>query len=276
MGFRIDPSALSFDTRKLAGSGEIIARAANNLLPNSAARDLSRTFNGLMDNPQFREIYQAVVPEGLQNVVGGFFGGDGQDIREMARRSDPLYTFHWKVVMPFGFPPMFVEDIVLPHRRIGVNQTRFANRTRHDPDFVDTGETTMRLYEDRHGSSTSFVENWMDLVEKNGYYGAPYEFKKPIVVVLMDSKRLPVIAAKIPKAWPTGMGDKNVNSQSGQITIDVEFTHGPLYWQFPGQQGFLSNLGVDTSKVFTGNLGPLSSQQANQLLSRGVARVLGF
>lgn len=226
------------------------ARKINDILP----RSIGKAAQDLLNNERFAKLYSKLVPDAEKRILEDLlFGGQGrgQVYRDLDARHEPQTDFWWSCILPFGFPPSYVEDAVIPVESIDSIHHQRKNRKRHDPGYVEIDSLTINFYEDRKGKTHDFLLKWKDLVEKDGYYGRPSDYKRDIILTLHDAKGNPVIIAICKKAWPSTISAINLQSEgSGRVRPEVTFPISTVEWEIPGRQSYLEKLGIEGTDIF--------------------------
>jgi hypothetical protein len=245
----------------IVGSAASIATNAVKLMGN---RFISDTL-GSIGGSNFRSAVQ-----GLVNF-GTFSNGLGQSM-DITARSDPLMQFNWAVILPFGLPPMYIEEADIPFEEIEQNAYHQGNRKRYDPGFVSLQTMSITFYEDSNGTVLQFLQNWKKLVQNGGYYGRPADYKKTIAVSLNDNNGNPVVIFQFLKCWPLHIGNISVNSDNGYVRIQVQFSTEQMEYQVVGSgNAFIGGSGGNSiSSYVTNNL----ARFANNAISSAVSGIV--
>ncbi len=227
---------------------------------------------GRIGGSSFRSAVQGLVD------YGTFTNGLGQSM-DITARADPLMQYNWAIILPFGLPPMFIEEADIPFEEIEQSAYHQGNRKRYDPGFVSLQTMSVTFYEDSNGTVLNFLKQWKSLVHSNGYYGRPADYKKTIAVSLNDNNGNPVVIFQFLKCWPLHIGNIAVNSDNGYVRLQVQFSTEQMDYQVVGSgNAFVggiggSGLGGMLQRYATNNLARIAGNAISSAVSSVVRSI---
>lgn len=146
---------------------------------------------------------------------------------------DPLLNFKWICTSlpfdaPFNLPVNYVEGIDLPFNNIAVgDKAHSASGYTYYPGTHDISSFSITFYEDVDASSSKYLHSWKTKVKDfdTGLYNLPTEYKRDIVIQLLDQGNNPVIQATLVGCWPSDTGNFSLNyTDSGRLTVTQTFS----------------------------------------------------
>jgi len=150
------------------------------------------------------------------------------DIQKILNLEDPLLAFKWVAkYLPFDLAPEFMEAIDLPFNNISVSEGQYVgSRFIYHPGTHTVSSFSATFYEDRSGRSTSWLNYWKSRVKnfETGAYGLPSQYKRNIIVTLLDQKNDAVITAKLIGCWPADTNPFSLNYSDGSARITNQQT----------------------------------------------------
>lgn len=205
----------------------------------------------LLSNPVINSIFNKFASDGLRQAVGDVISGGtsmSDPVKDLKERSDPHLSWHYSILLPFGLPPMYIEDVDIPLLKIESNPYHRANSKRYDPGFVDVDPVSIVFYEDIRGTVLAFLNNWRQLVvDPNGYYGRPSDYKRNIIISLHDPKGNPLVIFQCEGCWPSSINNISLQSDSNERTrITAEFSCDNVQYQVIGAgAGFVQDMNIN-------------------------------
>lgn len=195
-------------------------------------------------------------------------------LNKIQERGDPMLNIHWSVVMPFGLPPMYIEEASIPiFETVDTNPVQFGNRKRIDPGFVSVDNLELTFTDSTSGVVMAFLQQWRSLVEYMGYYGRPADYKKTITVLLHDSKGTVVMVFTFGNCWPISAGNLSLVSGSADaVKYPVQFSVERMRVEVVGQTSVarvLSDVGTSLSDQLRNRL----EYNARSMLSNGIRTI---
>lgn len=157
-------------------------------------------------------------------------------------RSDPLMNYNWYCDLPtidgvtLGWE--FVEEATLPLVEFEPMSNYRAGKMYHYPGHYSIGTLNLKLYEDSHGSATTFVDAWQRKIInlESGLYNTPYGpngFKKKISFTLLDVAKLTVMFVEYTGCWPSRPDSISLGSASSdRVVLSVEFSVDEMRLKF--------------------------------------------
>ena len=207
------PSSLDTLDDFRSNASEVILRSQN----------LSRVFTEEFGDP-------SDIPGAVQEVVNQIRNFDPLAL-EIDNRPDPQASFQWVAMLPYGFPPIYVEDANITFPQTDSLPFHVLNTKRYMPGFVDVEGISLTFYEDIFGTSLIYHLLWSELVrDSNGYYGDPFDYKRNIVVSLLDPSGKPTMNAKCIGIWPQGIGSIALGSDTDRVRIEVQYSTDDVQW----------------------------------------------
>lgn len=193
---------------------------------------------------------------------------------KLYERGEPMYNIHWSIVLPFGLPPMYVEEASIPvFETLDTNPIQYGNRKRIDPGFVSVDNMDITFSENASGSAMSFINYWRSLIEYQGFYGRPSDYKKTITVLLHDSKGNVAVVFTYKNCWPISTGALSLVSGATEIIkYPVQFSVESLRVEVVGTTS-VSTLLEQTGKSLADQLKDRLKNNATNLLTNGIRTV---
>ena len=155
----------------------------------------------------------------------------------MIRRLDPLFQHDWEVFMPtiggVSLRSEFVEEI--PLNMIAIeSEGIFRNATKeYYPTFSDVGAITVNFYENREMAVTRYLLAWQGEVQQtNGNYKYPDEYKRNIIIHILDAKRTVLAVCTLVGCWPTRPGQLPLTSTADRTMMSCEFSIDSIVFKF--------------------------------------------
>jgi hypothetical protein len=145
------------------------------------------------------------------------------EIEKILSLDDPLLSYKWIAkFLPFGLPPHKMESIDLPYNNIGVSEGVFqAGRFVYYPGTHTISSFSASFYEDRRGRTLKWLNDWKLRVKdfSTGDYGLPGEYKRSLIVTMLDSKNNDVITARLKGVFPTETAPTTLNYTDGTSRV---------------------------------------------------------
>lgn len=145
---------------------------------------------------------------------------------------DPMLTFKWVArAMPFELPPEYVEAVDLPFMNIGISEGVYTGgRPTFYPGTATISSFNLTLYEDRKGTALKWINAWKLRVRnlETGDCGLPIDYKRDIVVTMLDQKNISIVTARLKGCFPADLTPLNLNYTDGsgrithQLTVSVD------------------------------------------------------
>lgn len=222
-----------------------LANRANAALnANAAYRNLSAKV-GRAQN-YFHQIQDALAA--IPNVTGArkeeFFEVASPYSREEVFRdktfnlNDPLTAYQWFAIIPGVLEQgEYIQSITTPSLRYD-EQTKFRDgKMHHYAGFFSVDDISMTLYTEISGYSTSLASKWLRNVRgADGMYGMPSQYKKTVLVSILDQNDGIIAGFKYSGCWPKSWDSYTLDYSSSTILAtvvqlsvdDVEFTSNPF------------------------------------------------
>jgi hypothetical protein len=141
------------------------------------------------------------------------------------RRQDPLLNYSWFCTMPLingvSLPWYYVEEFVAPFRSFDVQSRYQQGKLFHYAGQQSLSNVTVKIYDDTTGTAGAYLEAWRNAVcSVDGTYSYPVNYKKNIVVTVLDITRLiQVYTITYKGCWPTTTDPMNLGSSSSDRII---------------------------------------------------------
>lgn len=152
-------------------------------------------------------------------------------LAEFLNTHDPFFGFRWRFKsFPFGLDPKYIEKVTVPwatYESIPI-YGQGSNNYYHSVQDIDAINVT--FYEDTELTVTRMLVEWRKIIQEDGYYGLPADYKFDLEVELLANNSDTVIGVfKGFGAWPSAIDGMNLAYDSSErVSISVTFTldHG--------------------------------------------------
>ena len=163
----------------------------------------------------------------------GFFD-TGSGITNPPGPNDPQLNYQWAAYIPGIIEDHeYISAITTPTVRYD-QQSRFLNgKMQHYPGFLSIDDISMTLYTESRGLAMSALTKWVRSVRaKDGIYSLPKDYKRTVVVALVDASGRVVAEMHYLRCWPISWNSYDLNYGDAtllatQISLsvdDVEFS----------------------------------------------------
>lgn len=172
-------------------------------------------------------------------------------------RLDPLMSYNWYCDLPVidGVKLSWenVEEATLPSIELDAVSNYRAGKMWHYPHHHSIGTLSLKLYEDSKGSSSLYVDKWRRniLDYDSGLYHLPKDYKKTIMVTVLDVANVSVMFFEYTGCWPMRSDPITMNSgSSDRIVPQIEFSVDEMrvkFGKFDSSKipSIINNVGVD-------------------------------
>jgi hypothetical protein len=148
-------------------------------------------------------------------------------LTEFANTRDPFMTFRWTAYqLPFNLDPRYVEKVSIPWPRFESIPIYGSGTNNYYHSVQDVDPITVTFYEDAELTITKMLLQWRELIQTDGYYGLPVDYKKNLGFYLLgttDDTALMDIQAQ--GAWPSSIENFDLAyDASERLPISVTFT----------------------------------------------------
>ena len=146
---------------------------------------------------------------------------------QFANTRDPFMNFRWVAYqMPFGLDPRYVEKVSIPWSRFESIPIYNQGANSYYSSVKDIDAITVTFYEDVDLTITKMLLKWRELMEKDGYYALPIDYKKDLVFhLLSNNSNTAMIEMTAQGAWPSAIDNMELAyDSSDRIIISVTFT----------------------------------------------------
>lgn len=159
---------------------------------------------------------------------------------------DPLYSFKWRAVqIPLGLPNTYLHSIDLGFLNLQAKSPTFKGGTyTQSAGFHQPAESvSCEFYEDDEATTLRWIHSWKQLVKdfRSGVYSIPKDYKKQMVINLLNNKNEVVLEARILGMWPSETNPLSLNYEgSERIKISQAFSSDGVELEFK-KSGRLEN-----------------------------------
>lgn len=153
------------------------------------------------------------------------------NLTQMLARKDPLFSIDWTAHVIDGnsiepIPSIYIEELQIPLVQIDNKPVYRSGHMINYSGVVSTGNSTLKLFNDRSGRALRFAHSWLDLIhsQSTGDFGLPSEYKKTIRVFIRDTKQEDVYIIDMLGCWPTSINQSQLNGGAAElipITMDL-------------------------------------------------------
>ena len=163
-----------------------------------------------------------VTPEKFEQLLRGVMSGYGENAREspiMWSPNDPLLSHQWAAYIPNVLDDnTYIQAISTPSIRYD-QQTRYnAGKVHNYAGIMSLDDISMTLYTEVSGYAPSLLSQWVRAIRsQEGLYNLPVEYKRTVVVVLLDQTNTIVAEFRYIGAWPTSWDSYQL--QYGQASV---------------------------------------------------------
>lgn len=150
-------------------------------------------------------------------------------------RQDPLLNIDWYVELPsisgsdgvYSLGWEMVEEATIPLIEFEPVSNYKAGKLYHYPSHQSLGTLSLSHYEDVGGAVTNYYRKWQGLIinAETSLYKVPSEYKKTIIITLLDVTRSEVAVFTYYGCWPSRIDSYAlVSGAVDRIIPQVEFT----------------------------------------------------
>lgn len=153
-------------------------------------------------------------PYGKQNVFS-----------VMNARPDPVLACDWIAVVvgsgrEIGWE--YIDTISTPSLDIQTHTHMVNNLQVKTGSVMDIGTVTIGLYTDIAATSMNWAATWYRQVHRiDGFYNLPAQYKKDIVLFLLDAKRRTVIDMRLIGCMPTTLSSYDLGADSALLVTSL-------------------------------------------------------
>jgi len=157
-------------------------------------------------------------------------------LQQMQARPDPLMNYNWYVSMPsinplnrknYDLSWEYVEEATLPFIEFEQVTHYRAGKNFHFPHHISLGTLSLKFYEDRLGTATTYLNAWQMAIanQETGLVNFPQQYLRPIQVVILDVAQRSVMVLDYTRCWPMRFDAVNLSSsESGRVVMGAEFS----------------------------------------------------
>lgn len=216
-----------------------ITNAIANPITKSISRvpGLSAALGSLGFNPR------AFVQGGLESIFasllgigGGTNGGRPGTLTSMQARLDPLLSIDWTAtIVDSGGTGCPIEDIYI--EALQTASLRFDNKSVYRQGTtvnyaagLSIDNANLVLHNDRSGKALKLASSWFNSVFdfRTRNFRMPIEYKKDVIVFLLDSKGFPVCRIDLVGCYPVSLNSTNLEATGSNlipVTLDLSVDH---------------------------------------------------
>lgn len=140
---------------------------------------------------------------------------------------EPALSSIWIVKIPFNTQNIFIaaEQVSATVRKIPGESRFTGGRNKFYAGTSDIDSVSITFYETDDYAVSKWLYSWRKLVEDNGIYGLPADFKKIFYVFAYSkSQPKPTRTFKYDGVWPTDRNAYEYNQdETGRITVQAQF-----------------------------------------------------
>lgn len=139
-----------------------------------------------------------------------------------------------------GLPWYYVEGAQLPFRQFSTKTIFREGRDKKYPDKYSIGDLHLDIYADCKNEAMAYLQAWNSTVLSPfspanastvaGGWGRPSDYKKSILVYVLDVTKQVLLLIEYIEAWPTNLGDIQLESgASNRVIFKVPFSVGDVF-----------------------------------------------
>ena len=135
--------------------------------------------------------------------------------------ADPIQSYTWFAWIPGVLEQgEYIQSISTPSIRYD-QQSRFENgKMRHYAGFLSVDDLQLTLYTDVTGIAISCIERWMRSVrDENGLYSLPKDYKKTVILRILDVNDRIVAEIRYLDCWITNWGSYQLDYNNSNILV---------------------------------------------------------
>jgi hypothetical protein len=146
------------------------------------------------------------------------------NLTQMMARKDPLFSIDWTAhvidnsnIEPI--PSVYIEELQIPLIQVDNKPVYRSGYMLNYSGTVSTGNSTIKLYNDRSGRALRFAQSWLNLIhsQSTGNFGLPSEYKKTIRVYIRDTKQQAVYIIDMLGCWPTSINQSQLTGGAAEL-----------------------------------------------------------
>jgi hypothetical protein len=154
----------------------------------------------------------------------------------MQSRKDPLLTVDWiGIVLDQGGNPSipwhYIDEIQTPSVRVGTEPVFRAGLTKKYATAFEIDNANMKIFSDASGQAFNFVNSWTRSTRRqDGLWNLSSQYKKDIVIYLLDSRRSVVVDIRLIGCFPSSWNSYNLEaSGSNHIETQLDLSVDDFY-----------------------------------------------
>ena len=179
---------------------------------------------------RFEDRVRTTATEQINQRASGILGGP---LELIGRNQDKLGNSPKDKFNP-SFQVEEVQGLTIP----GVDREAFyeAGRNTYFPGLEDQTPFTLIFYQDATSKIPEYIMNWKKrIVAEDGNKGLPGNYKKPIIVHLLNGRKQSVFEITLEGCFPTITSGYNlVSSSSDNLKLGQEFSYDRMIIDTPG------------------------------------------
>ena len=175
---------------------------------------------------------KSVTPETFENFLRGMASGYGPDARESYipwSPNDPILSYQWAAYIPNVLDDnTYIQAISTPSIRYDQMTKYVSGKVHNYAGVMAMDDISMTLYTEATGYMPSLLSQWVRAIRsQDGIYNLPVNYKRTVVVVLLDIENTIVAEFRYIGAWPTSWnsyqlqyGAANVLATEVSLSVD--------------------------------------------------------
>ncbi len=192
-------------------------------LDNSINSTSRLTGSSLIPSKSFEDLI-AMGPEDLSGILDS-----------VQTFTDPILNFSWLAwikgenVVPFSH----ITAIQTPSLTFETKPIYREGKMRHYASSFSADDMSMTMYTDAKAVTLDSASMWFrNVMDRDGYYHLPYEYKKDIVLYLLDQRGQSVFAWTYVGCWPKSMNSYSLGQDSSVIMTELSLSVDDILFNF--------------------------------------------
>lgn len=158
--------------------------------------------------------------------VGGMGARQDAWMPLLQSRPDPLWEIDWLCMLPFDYPPEYVEDISWTQPRLTESSIFRNGMPVHLATGIEVPSISLTLYEDNRLTTMSWYQAFYASIfdEETGTFAYPANYKQTITLVIRDVMQNAVGTVTFHGVFPTGSPAPTHSADGSRVKLQVEFS----------------------------------------------------
>lgn len=150
----------------------------------------------------------------------------------MQRRGDPVLSFEWLAVIVdpnpvSALPWYYIDTLTTPGLTVAQQDQHFNGLSKKYAGTMTVDSLQLGLFTDSAAATFSYANDWFSSTyRKDGFYSLPSQYKRDVILFVLDSKKNTVIDIRFVGCWPTNYNaytwDAQNNVVDTQLTLSVD------------------------------------------------------